>query len=278
MDQDSSTPSAKPLRHHTQLPDAFERFEELLNFAKADDVVLCLDYDGTLSPIVENPKDAVMSGEMRQRVKSIAQQLPVAIVSGRGLSFIREQVALDEVYYAGSHGFEIMGPDNFQHELPEAKGALPLLDATEKELNEQLAGIEGAEVERKKFGIAIHYRRVEEEQRLKVKQAVQEIAGREPQLQAGRGKMVLELRPNIDWHKGKAIHFIASHLGEPEQPGPILYIGDDITDEDAFRAIKNGAGILVGSHDEDSAADYRLKNVAEVEKFLKKLNENLDDG
>ncbi len=275
MNQDSST---KPLRHHEHLPDAFERFDELLAFAKANDVVLCLDYDGTLSPIVENPKDAVMSDEMRQRVKNVAQHLPVAIVSGRGLEFIRQQVALDEVYYAGSHGFEITGPNDFQHELPEAKDALPLLDATEKELNEQLASIDGAEVERKKFGIAIHYRRVEKDQRTKVKQAVQTIADRESQLQAGRGKMVLELKPNIDWHKGKAIHFIADHLSESEQSGPILYIGDDITDEDAFRAIKTGAGVLVGSHDEDSAADYRLKDVAGVADFLQKLNENLHDG
>lgn len=270
----SQDPSSKTVRPYQQLPVAFDHFKALASLIKEQPTVLCLDYDGTLSPIVDNPKDAVLSDAMRRQVKAVAQHIPVAIVSGRGLPFVREQVALDEVYYAGSHGFEIVGPNGFQHELQEAQQSLPLLDHTEQALKQRLTEIEGAEVERKKYGIAIHYRRVAEAKRGAVKQVVEELNRQEAQLKMGKGKMVLELKPNIDWHKGKAVHFIADHITPSGQTPYIVYIGDDITDEDAFQSIRSGAGILVGGHDEDSAADYRLSSVEEVQQFMQKLTEN----
>ena len=274
MSQDASSHSAKPLRAAQDLPAAFGHFDEIVRLMQQK-TVLCLDYDGTLSPIVPNPKDAVLGDAMRQQLEAVAQLIPVAIVSGRGLPFIREQVALDEVYYAGSHGFEIVGPDGFQHELPEAQDALSLLDQTEQQLQQQLSAVAGAEVERKKYGIAVHYRRVAEAEHATVKQAVKRLDQQESALKLGKGKMVLELRPNIDWHKGKAIHFIADHITASGGAPYIVYIGDDITDEDAFQSIKHGAGILVGSHAEDSAADYRLKDVEAVQRFLQQLTEKL---
>jgi len=87
--------------------------------------------------------------------------------------------------------------------------------------------------------------------------------------------MVIELKPNVEWDKGRAVGFISKHLTQDEAEGAAIYIGDDITDEDAFHVIENGAGILVGSHDEDSAADYRLQNVDEVKDFLHQLSKNL---
>lgn len=274
MSQDSSSHSAKPLRAPQDLPAAFDHFDDIARPLRQK-AVLCLDYDGTLSPIVPNPKDAVLSDAMRQQLEAVARLVPVAIVSGRGLSFIREQVALDEVYYAGSHGFEIVGPNGFQHELPEAQDALPLLDRTAQQLQQQLSGIAGAEVERKKYGIAIHYRRVAEAEQAAVKQAVKALDRQESALKLGKGKMVLELRPNIDWHKGKAIHFIADHITASGDAPYLVYIGDDITDEDAFQSIQHGAGILVGAHAEDSAADYRLEDVEAVQRFLQQLTEKL---
>ena len=274
MSQDTSSQSAKPVRPAQHLPAAFDHFDEITRLMRQN-AVLCLDYDGTLSPIVPNPKDAVLSGAMRQQLQAVAQRIPVVIVSGRGLPFIRQQVALDDVYYAGSHGFEIVGPGGFQHELQKAQEALPLLDRTEQALVQKLSKVEGAEVERKKYGIAIHYRRVAEAEHATVKQAVKALDQQESALKLGKGKMVLELKPNIDWHKGKAIHFIADHIIKSGEAPFLVYIGDDLTDEDAFQSIQHGAGILVGSHSEDSAADYHLDKVEDVQRFLKSLTEKL---
>ncbi len=257
-----------------ELLSALEQFESLLGSTQQNTTVLCLDYDGTLTPIVENPADAKMSEDMRAQVQSVAQKMPVAIVSGRGQDFIREQVQLPEVYYAGSHGFEISGPHGFEHEQAEAEAALPLLDQAEAELRQQLAGIPGAEVERKKYGIAVHYRRVDPARAAEVQRVAKQVLSSYPRLKAGKGKMVMELKPDIEWDKGRAVLFIADHISD-DQDAAILYIGDDITDEDAFRVIDRGAGILVGEHGEASAADYRLENVSEVKAFLQKLTESL---
>jgi len=274
MSQTPQSSASKPLKSPTDLPSAFDHFDELLDWVKQE-AVLCLDYDGTLTPIVENPEEARISGEMRAQVKAVAQRMPVAIVSGRGLPFIQAQMQLKEVYYAGSHGFEIRGPGGFQHEQEEAQRLMPLLDEVEATLKRELQSIQGAEVERKKYGMAVHYRKVAPDQVPDVKQLVEKQLSQYPSLKGGKGKMVLELKPNIDWHKGRAVHFIADRIAQSDTPLAILYIGDDITDEDAFQVIDRGAGLLVGAHDEDSAADYRLENVEAVQRFLQQLTEKL---
>lgn len=274
MSQTPQSSAPKPLKSPADLPSAFDHFQELLDWVKQGGV-LCLDYDGTLTPIVENPANARITDEMRAQVKAVAERMPVAIVSGRGLPFIQQQMQLEEVYYAGSHGFEIRGPGGFQHEQEEAQRLLPLLDEVEAALKRELQAIKGAEVERKKYGIAVHYRKVATEQVPDVKQRVAKLLSQHPDLKGGKGKMVLELKPNIDWHKGRAVHFIANRIAQSKAVPAILYLGDDLTDEDAFQVIDKGAGLLVGAHDEDSAADYRLENVEAVQRFLQQLTDHL---
>ena len=255
------------------LPSALHKVQELLHHKTP---AVFLDYDGCLSPIVKDPDKAVLTDDMRATLKHLADVCPVAVVSGRDRANVEQLVQLGNLYYAGSHGFDISGPNNMHTEPGGAAAAVPALDAAQQELNELLQHVQGVLVERKRYAIAVHYRNVPEEQVSEVLQVVQEVLSGYKELKPGPGKKVLELKPNLDWHKGKAVQWLLQelHLNKPDIIP--LYIGDDLTDEDAFAALQGeGIGILVGEHDEDTAATYRLENVEEVQAFLKSLTEHV---
>jgi trehalose-phosphatase len=207
---------------------------------------------------------------MRQTAWELAAQTPVAILSGRDLDDIRQRIDIDAIIYGGSHGFDIAGPRGLQKQV--AAEFLPKLDSAEKELGEELGGIHGARVERKRFSIAAHYRNVKESDVPKVKQAVSKVAARHRELRRIEGKKVYELLPNIDWDKGKAVLWLLETLGLDRWKVRSIYIGDDRTDEDAFRALEQRAvGILVTEQPQPTAASYSLKDPTEVERFLREL-------
>jgi trehalose-phosphatase len=229
-----------------------------------------LDYDGTLTPIVSHPEKALLSDSMRQAVQVLAMQASVAILSGRDLDDVRQRVNIVAIVYAGSHGFDIAGPRGLRKEV--ATEFLPTLDMAEKELGKELAGIAGARVERKRFSVAAHYRKVSESDFPKVERAVSEVAARYRDLRRMEGKKVYELLPDIDWDKGKAVLWLSETLGLERAKVRPIYIGDDRTDEDAFRALGQcGVGILVGEQSRPTTASYSLKNPTEVERFLREL-------
>jgi trehalose-phosphatase len=194
----------------------------------------------------------------------------VAVLSGRELEDVRKRVAVDGIIYAGSHGFDIAGPDNIQRQAgTEFFGSL---NRAETELRHTLADITGALVERKRFSIAAHYRKVNENDFPKLKAAVAEVIKRHQQLRKMDGKKVYELLPHLDWNKGKAASWILENLAPNQKKVRPIYIGDDRTDEDAFRAVKGeGAGILVTEEPRTTAAQYSLKDPLEVERFLSVL-------
>jgi trehalose-phosphatase len=229
-----------------------------------------LDYDGTLTPIVSHPEKALLSDSTRQTLQALAMQAWVAILSGRDLDDVRQRVDIATITYGGSHGFDIAGPRGLRKEV--ATQFLPKLDVAEKELGKQLADIAGAHVERKRFSIAAHYRKVSEGDLPKMEEAVSEIAARHRELRRMQGKKVYELLPDIDWDKGKAVLWLLETLGFERAKVRPIYIGDDRTDEDAFRALgRRGVGILVSEQPRSTAARYALKNPAEVERFLREL-------
>jgi trehalose-phosphatase len=251
------------------LPSALEHVQEI---AGADDhsLAIFLDYDGTLTPIVSHPEKAFLSDSTRQTLRTLAMQVPVAILSGRELEDVRKRVAIDGIVYAGSHGFDIAGPRALRRE--EATEFLPALDVAEKELREKLAGIAGALIERKRFSIATHYRKVNESDFPKLERAVGEVAEQHRELRRMEGKKVYELLPDIDWDKGKAVLWLLENLGLEHGKVRPIYIGDDRTDEDAFCALEQrGVGILVSEEPRPTAASYSLKDPAEVEQFLREL-------
>ena len=254
------------------IPSALEHVQEIAR--SGDRIAVFLDYDGTLTPIVSHPEDAWLSESMRQTLRSLAARVPVAILSGRDLDDVRGRVHVDGIVYAGSHGFDIMGAGGLRREL--GGEYLPVLDAAEAELREALDEIPGAQLERKHFSVAAHYRNVSEDDAFRVAQTVDEVAARNRELRRISGKKVYELLPDIDWNKGKAVLWVLETLELERGKAFPIFIGDDRTDEDAFSALeKRGVGILVSEQPQVTAASYWLNNPEEVERFLRALVENV---
>ena len=255
------------------LPSALADVPKLINGKMP---AVFLDYDGCLSPIVKDPDKAVMTEEMRDTLRRLADVCSVAVVSGRDRANVEKLVQLDNLYYAGSHGFDISGPNNMHIEPGGAKEAIPALDKANKTLDERLKDVEGVLVERKRYAIAVHYRNVPDNQVNRVLQVTEEVIAQHPELKKGPGKKIMELKPNLDWHKGKAVLWLMEEL-DLNQPDILpIYIGDDITDEDAFATLQGqGIGVMVGEHDEQTAAEYRLENVEEVQVFLEALTQTI---
>jgi alpha,alpha-trehalase len=201
------------------------------------------------------------------------------VISGRGLKDVRKRTDIDDLYYAGSHGFEIEGPDDLRMEHEKVKDFLPVLDDAEENLIALVADIQGAQVERKKFSIAVHYRNVEEDETATIEGIVNQTIQKYPELRKSYGKKVYELRPEIDWDKGKSIAWLMDTL-DLELPGVMpFYIGDDLTDEDAFCTLElKGTGIVVGEGSRATAARYSLQNTDRVMDFLNELALLLEEG
>lgn len=231
------------------------------------------DYDGTLTPIVDRPKDAKLSENMREILSQLAELCPVAIVSGRSLESVRKMVGLDNVYYAGNHGFEISGPRT-EFVKKEAERAQPIISELCEKIKRKVGSIKGVLVEDKGSTASVHYRLVQESEVPQVKEIFENTARpyqEEGVVRVTQGKKVLEIRPNLDWDKGKAVLWLLKSTGLGSETFPV-YMGDDVTDEDAFQALKErGLGVLVSEEDKKTKAEYQLKNVEEVKTFLKRL-------
>ncbi|BCA79931.1 trehalose-phosphatase [Desulfuromonas sp. AOP6] len=257
-------------------PSALGSFAELVNRLGAKQPVVFLDYDGTLTPIVDRPEEAKITEEMRQTVRELARLCPVAIVSGRDLKDVRNLVGVQEVIYAGSHGFDIAGPKGNEMQFQRGTEYLPALDQAEQALQENLQPIEGAQIERKKFAIAVHYRRVPDDLHGKVEEAVDAVLAEREELRKTSGKKIFELRPDLDWDKGKALLWLLEQPGLDGEDLLPIYVGDDLTDEDALRETKKqGIGILVRDENRPTHAHYVLDNTKEVREFLRALCDHL---
>ncbi|XP_073293015.1 trehalose-phosphate phosphatase A-like [Primulina huaijiensis] len=274
-------------------PSALAAFEQIANIAKGKRIALFLDYDGTLSPIVDNPDQAFMSNTMRAAVSNVAKYFPTAIISGRSRDKVYEFVGLTELYYAGSHGMDIMGPvrpvssdhkncirstDKQGKEVNLFQPAiefLPIIEEAFRSLVEITKDIVGAKVENNKFCVSVHYRNVDEKSWTTVGEYVNEILKQYPRLRLTHGRKVLEVRPVLNWDKGKAVEFLLESLGLMNSDDIIpIYVGDDRTDEDAFKVLREanrGYGIIVSSVPKESNAFYSLRDPSEVMVFLKTL-------
>lgn len=267
------------LRTTEDLPSALDRMDEIHARIATRAPAVFLDYDGTLTPIVDRPEDAVISADMKGAVYSLAGLMTVAVVSGRDRADVQSLVGLDEIYYAGSHGFDIAGPQGTHIENDMGSDYLPALDEAETELRGQVDSIPGALLERKRFSIAVHHRLVSEGDVPGVEEAVARTASRHPELRRGYGKKVYELQPRVDWHKGRAVNWLLEALElEPSRNFPI-YLGDDTTDEDAFRALRGkGIGVVVRDERRPTAAHFALDTVEDVQRFLEALAEERQLG
>jgi trehalose 6-phosphate phosphatase len=254
-----------------KLPNPFSRQLKFKSFIGRKKPIFFFDYDGTLTPIVKNPGMAVISENMREILNALSHMFHVAVISGRDMDHIKNFIRLDSIIYAGSHGFRISGPGGLYMESEQVRNLLPMLDEVEALLRKMLEQeIKGLQIERKLYAIAIHYRNAPSGSLDRILKVVREVTADHADLKTGRGKKILEVKPSMDWHKGKAVRWIMDELGLTLSGEYIpVYFGDDITDEDAFRTLSDdGIGILVGGHDQPSAADYQLKDVEQVKQFL----------
>ena len=270
-------------RRMSALPDALSSFDQLAGVLGAHRPALFFDFDGTLSNIVDQPEQAALVDGAAEALRALAARYPVAVLSGRDLADIRARVGIAGLWYAGSHGFEMVAPDGTYHSNETAAQAIDVLRHAADELTGQLADISGVSVEHKRYAVAVHYRNAAPDAAGAVRAAVRDI-GERSGLKMTAGRKVFELRPNVDWDKGKTLEWILEKVtggetlppihGGREVPMPI-FIGDDLTDEDAFDSVlHDGIGIVV-RHTEDgdraTAARYCLNDPEQVREFLDRV-------
>ncbi len=186
----------------------------------------------------------------------------------------REESATGDVsvWVAGSHGFDLAGPDGSRTELAEARAHLGALEAATDDLERSLAGVPGAWVERKRFAVAAHFRQVEDARVPEVEAAVDQVVETRAGLRKTGGKRIFEVRPDIAWDKGTAVWSLFDRVGLRRGEVLAVFIGDDLTDEDAFRALgDDGIGIVVADEARPTEADERLGTPDDVRRFLVEL-------
>uniref|UniRef100_A0A7C9DYH1 Trehalose 6-phosphate phosphatase n=1 Tax=Opuntia streptacantha TaxID=393608 RepID=A0A7C9DYH1_OPUST len=278
-----STPSLADEMDKAKQPSALDMFEQIIKASKGKQIVMFLDYDGTLSPIVDDPDRAFMSDAMRRTVRKVGRYFPTAIVSGRCRDKVYNFVRLAELYYAGSHGMDIKGPAKGSKYLKgrhsvlfqPASEFLPMMDEVYKTLMEKTKSIVGAKVEHNKFCLSVHFRCVDEKKWSELAHEVRSVLKDYPKLRLTQGRKVLEIRPTIKWDKGKALEFLLESLGLANCNNVFpVYIGDDRTDEDAFKVLRDrgqGFGILVSKIAKETNASYYLQEPSEVMDFLQRL-------
>lgn len=262
-----------------RLPHALHERGSLDERSTGKRLAVFLDYDGTLTPIVDRPEDAIISEQMREVVRGLAQRCTVCVVSGRDRPVVQQLMGMDELVVAGSHGFDIWSPHGGAIEREEGTGFRDLLERITATLRAQTASVKGALVEPKKSSVAVHYRLVDERERPRIGAIVEELLAANPDaLRVTPGKMVYEIQPKLEWDKGKAVLYLLEALGLDREDVLPLYVGDDITDEDAFRALAGrGIGILVADPTDpevagrSTAAEYVLRDTDEVMGFLDAL-------
>ena len=242
-----------------------------------------LDYDGVLTPIVDRPSDAVMSDAMRETVRALAARCPVCVVSGRDRQVVTELMGLDDLIVAGSHGFDIHDPATGTITHDASTGFEDLVATVTSRVRQGAEGIDGTMVEPKYASVALHYRATDPADHTRVQELVDTVLAEHPdELRVTPGKFVHEIQPALDWDKGRAVAHLLEVLGltgtdDAGREWRPVYLGDDVTDEDAFRALADrparpGVGVLVIDPAEADTrrtdATATLGTVDEVRQFL----------
>jgi alpha,alpha-trehalase len=259
-------------RRLSELPNALTSYGQLIGITSARESMLFLDYDGTLSPIVSDPDAAGLVDGGAEALELVAAVCPVAILSGRDLADISGRVGISGIWYAGSHGFELTGPDGTYHCNEAAAAFVPILERAAAELHDVLAAFPGVRVEHKRFAVAVHYREVAPELVGEIVATTHKLGARDG-LRLTSGRMLVELRPDVDWDKGTTLAWIRDQVDASGALLPI-YIGDDLTDEDAFDAVTFDGIAIVVTHDEDgdrrTAAHFTLASPDQVCEFVQR--------
>lgn len=249
----------------------WEKVQDKIREAK--NLFLFLDYDGTLTPIVSHPDLALCPPEVKILLEKLrdAPDVLLAVISGRSLEDVREKVGVPGLIYVGNHGLDIQNPAGMHKKnlSPSREKELRNIIQT---LQKSFREIPGILLEDKGPILAVHYRNVAQKYlgwiHRVLKETLEKWKGR---WKIAHGKMVFEIRPGVDFHKGKAVRDLLKGSSRNLLP---IYIGDDQTDEDAFREVKGrGITVFVGPGWPTSEAEYYLQNPLEVQEFLRRCAE-----
>lgn len=264
-----------------QVPDGLQTTDELRGALRNQRVVVLVDFDGTLSSIVDDPDDAEPVDGARRTLERLLEHCPVGVISGRDLDDVRERVGVDGAWYAGSHGFDIVGPNGERHEHEDAVEILPSLDAAESALNGRLEGVAGVRVERKRFSLSVHVRSAAPEDVSQVTDVVDEVGAEHRDLRVTEGRELRELGPDLEWDKGAALAWLLEQI-EPSGAAFPIFAGDDVTDEDALEVVRDtGLGIVVRSEERGAAQTFAQVSVGgphELCELLGRFVESFDSG
>lgn len=253
----------------------FDEWEKIKETVTGKNFFLFLDYDGTLALIADHPDKAVLSDEVRNILRKIALNpgFKVAVISGRTLKDIKSRVGIKEIIYSGNHGLEIEGP-SFKFKKSVTISYKILLGKIKKELRLAFADFKNVFIEDKKLTLSIHYRLAGKKHISVIKNIFYKtISGYliEKKIKVRKGKMIFEIAPPVKWNKSTAVLWILNRPEFSKNDFYPVYFGDDTTDEDAFRVLKDkGITVLVG-HRKKSYAKYYLNDVTEVGKFADQL-------
>ncbi|HYE99488.1 MAG TPA: trehalose-phosphatase [Planctomycetota bacterium] len=258
----------------TNLLTAWKGFEPRLVSARR--ICVLSDFDGTLAPIVERPDLALLPEEARRAMSALAanRRVVLGVVSGRALGDLYPRVNLPDLWYVGNHGYEMRSPQGDLKRFYE-ESDLKLMAVVADELERAAAGVPGALVERKGPVTALHYRKVEPARAVEAEQAFLRVVERyHRHAMVSRGHMVLEARLRSSCNKGMAVRHIRKDLPAGTL---VIYLGDDLTDRDAFREVRgSGVSVEVGVA-ETAVADYTLADPGEVAELLRRLSRQLED-
>lgn len=236
------------------------------------EIVLFLDYDGTLTPIVDRPQDVRLAETMRKNLVCLSKNYLTVIISGRQLDDLKQQVNIPTIFYAGNHGFEF---DNIKTTDPVYQKKYIFINdinSIYQQLTQTLKEIPGCIIENKKFTLSIHYRLVAPDKLEMITNTIINLLSNYPTLALHGGKKVVEIRPNLTWNKGIAAENFLKWMHKNTPNYIPLFIGDDVTDEDAFQQfMANGITIKVGESLK-THAHYHLTSPEDVENFLVSLN------
>ncbi|HEX5438488.1 MAG TPA: trehalose-phosphatase [Gemmatimonadaceae bacterium] len=241
-------------------------------------LVIMLDVDGTLAPIAPRPDEAVVPAETRRAVAALAARegVEVVLVSGRAAADARRMLSAVHVWVIGNHGFEITGPDGEELVDQQVAHFRPVIAQAAGRLAGQLSRVPGVILEDKGWTLSIHYRLADPAVVPRLRSVVEEVAIHLG-LRLTGGKQVLEVRPPVRVDKGTAVVLLGLKLGGLNDAGSLVFVGDDETDEDAFRALRARSGhpvtVRVAHGDESvpTAAEFKACDPIEVRAFLEWL-------
>jgi trehalose-phosphatase len=242
-------------------------FEVGENIGRAPSLLLCVDFDGTLATIVDDPAQVNLSPQVQRVLWSLSsfEDTFVAVLSGRERADVQARVGIPNLICAGNHGLEISGP-GFRFLEPNAVTSRTALQQLAAELAECLQSIAGVVVEDKGLTISVHYRLAEPDEREEVHRIVHAaLAQKADPFRLTLGDMVYQVRPCVDWNKGVAVQWIKEQIGKPD--ALVVYVGDDVTDEDAFASLPDSITVKVGNG-APTAARYHVEGPADVRRFL----------